>query len=203
MAKQNAKKARKESAPELREFVKEHDQRVYSFCYYLSAGQIPIEEIVINSFRDFGEELRRYRHTASNGGRAADWESLEQKLLLFRCAWERMDEALTSLSVGWLGGRDTRFLQAFDEDLLKAKASAKMLNSEEQDRILERLAKVPLEFRAPLVLRDMVGFTDEEVFQVLGLRWGVYRHRLHRGRLAMADSLRGRRPSPAEASPKA
>lgn len=191
MAKQT--KTTREAVPELREFVKEHDHRVFSFCYFLAAGQLPVDEIVVASFRDFGEELRRYRHTAPKSAGAADWQSVEQKILLFRCAWQRMEDALMALSMGWVGGRDTRYLQAFDENLLAASANAKTFSQNEQERILERLSKVPLEFRAPVVLRDMIGFTDEETFQVLQLRWGVYRHRLHRGRLSVAAALKGRR----------
>jgi len=42
------------------------------------------------------------------------------------------------------------------------------------------------------VLRDILKFEDEETSRILGVRWGVYRHRLHRGRLELKDNLRGK-----------
>jgi len=43
-----------------------------------------------------------------------------------------------------------------------------------------------------MVLRDVLKFDDEEILRILNIRWGVYRHRLHRGRLAFRESLKGR-----------
>ena len=91
-----------------------------------------------------------------------------------------------------LGGRDTRRLKGLDDDLLPAKNESK---EKQQARVgtraKDRLTRVDSELRAPVVLRDILKFEDEEVAQILGLRWGVYRHRLHRGRLDFKDALKG------------
>lgn len=57
---------------------------------------------------------------------------------------------------------------------------------------LSRLSRVDIDFRAPMVLKDILRFDDEEILRILGIRWGVYRHRLHRGRLAFRESLKGK-----------
>ena len=67
-----------------------------------------------------------------------------------------------------------------------------VLQQNYHSQVVDRLGRIDPEFRAPIVLRDVLGFEDEESVRILGLRWGVYRHRLHRGRLECKDALRGR-----------
>ena len=56
------------------------------------------------------------------------------------------------------------------------------------------LARVPLEFRAALVLHDVRGLPYEEIAEILGAPVGTVKSRIHRGRVAMARILRGEPP---------
>ncbi len=59
------------------------------------------------------------------------------------------------------------------------------------DRALQQL---PLDFRAPVVLRDLLGLDYAEIASVLGIPAGTVRSRISRGRAALARAL----PQPIE-----
>ena len=53
------------------------------------------------------------------------------------------------------------------------------------------LAEVPLEFRVPLVLREVQDLPYNEIAELLGAPVGTVKSRIHRGRMALARALRG------------
>ncbi len=171
--------------PDLREFIKENDQRVYDFSSYLLAADFAVEDLVLLIFRDFGDAYRRIHGMTTDGVPPE-----EMRLRLFQIAWRTIQSALHQTYYPVVGGRDTRLLKGMDEDLLPARG-AKDGAARGENRVRDRLARVDAELRAPVVLRDILKFEDEEAARILGLRWGVYRHRLHRGRLDFKDALKG------------
>jgi RNA polymerase sigma-70 factor (ECF subfamily) len=61
----------------------------------------------------------------------------------------------------------------------------------------EALARLPVEFRVPVVLRDLCDLDYAEIAEVLDLPPGTVRSRIARGRTALARHLGGNRsPSP-------
>ena len=63
------------------------------------------------------------------------------------------------------------------------------IRGEEGQRLREAIRYLPPHYRIILVLRDMEGFTDEEVGEITGLRSGTIRVRLHRARLFVRREL--------------
>lgn len=60
----------------------------------------------------------------------------------------------------------------------------------ETRRQLERLlAELPGNYRAPVVLRDVEGLSNEEAADLLGLDLRNFKSRLHRGRMALRKAL--------------
>jgi RNA polymerase sigma-70 factor (ECF subfamily) len=57
------------------------------------------------------------------------------------------------------------------------------------------LASLSPEFRAAVVLCDVEGLTYEEIADVLGLKMGTVRSRIHRGRAMLRSALAHRAPS--------
>lgn len=55
----------------------------------------------------------------------------------------------------------------------------------------QALSQLPVEFRAPVVLRDLLGHDYAEIADILGLPPGTVRSRIARGRAALARSLGG------------
>jgi DNA-directed RNA polymerase specialized sigma24 family protein len=64
-------------------------------------------------------------------------------------------------------------------------------NTEITETAVVRLGSLEPELRATLILKDVIGLLDEEVSEILGLRWGIYRHRLNRGRVDWCQILKG------------
>lgn len=63
------------------------------------------------------------------------------------------------------------------------------IRGEQGQRLREAIRGLPPHYRIVLVLRDMEGFTDEEVAEITGLRPGTIRVRLHRARLFVRREL--------------
>jgi RNA polymerase sigma-70 factor (ECF subfamily) len=63
------------------------------------------------------------------------------------------------------------------------------IRGQEGRRLREAVRNLPPHYRIVLVLRDMEGYTDEEVGEITGLRPGTIRVRLHRARLFVRKEL--------------
>ena len=61
--------------------------------------------------------------------------------------------------------------------------------AEDERKVHEALAKLSVEHRAVLVMKDMEGMKYDEMAEILGVPVGTIRSRLHRARLEMRDLL--------------
>jgi hypothetical protein len=174
--------------PELREFVKENGAALYDFCVYLLPAEYAVDDLVLAVFREFGELFRKL-----TSKRDMPWGVVELRIRLFALAWEKIREVTGNFQFSWALGRDTRQLKGWDADILDKwqHTPAEPKAGEWEPATVDRLRRVDLEVRAPIVLRDILRFDDEEAVRILGIRWGVYRHRLHRGRLDFRELLHG------------
>jgi RNA polymerase sigma-70 factor (ECF subfamily) len=55
--------------------------------------------------------------------------------------------------------------------------------------LLERVRRLPFEFRAPVVLRDIEGWSNQEVADILELSLPATKSRIHRGRMKLREEL--------------
>ena len=78
-------------------------------------------------------------------------------------------------------------LEQLERQPLNPETSA--LRGEQRQRLREAVRTLPAHYRIVLVLRDMEGFTDEEVSEITGLQPGTIRVRLHRARLFVRKEL--------------
>ena len=175
-----------ETQVSLREFVKENESKLCQFLYFMLYGFSGLDEVTLKVFRGFGDYFQK--QMVKN---TSEWEKMALRIELFGLAWKAIVNAQSQVEYNWSYGRDTRPLKQLDVDLLSENRSY-TLKKIDPELFVPRLARVDIDFRAPLVLRDILCFDDEEVLRILGIRWGVYRHRLHRGRLAFRESLKGR-----------
>lgn len=61
--------------------------------------------------------------------------------------------------------------------------------AEQRRFLLERIRALPFEYRAPLVLRDLEGLSNQEVADVLGLSVAAAKSRIHRARMEIRAAL--------------
>jgi RNA polymerase sigma-70 factor (ECF subfamily) len=64
------------------------------------------------------------------------------------------------------------------------------LNNEIKEALEGAIGKLPDEYRAVFVLRDIDGLSNKEVGQILGLSIPAIKSRLHRSRLMLRKRLR-------------
>jgi RNA polymerase sigma-70 factor (ECF subfamily) len=63
----------------------------------------------------------------------------------------------------------------------------------EARRALEAAVRaLPIDYRAPLVLRDIAGLSTTEAAEILGLSEAAFKSRLHRARMSVRDAVRHR-----------
>jgi RNA polymerase sigma-70 factor (ECF subfamily) len=55
--------------------------------------------------------------------------------------------------------------------------------------LLDRVRRLPIDFRAPLVLRDIEGWSNQEVADILDLSLAATKSRIHRGRMKLREEL--------------
>lgn len=166
----------------MRDFVLKEAPGVYSFalCLGLEKDERDWLDAV---FSEFGT-----RHGFSGRKKDHVWEPMELRVSLYALAWKYLKPVLggSSLERFSLLGRDTRIAQSTEEDLFRVPKETF------QKLFVGRLRRLDLDQRVLIVLRDLLGFSDEEAMRVVDVRWGIYRHRLHRGRMELSGILAGR-----------
>jgi len=64
-----------------------------------------------------------------------------------------------------------------------------LLTKESREKMLEALEKLPPEYRAVFILRDVEGFSNAEAGEALGISVAAVKSRLHRARLTLRGML--------------
>jgi len=80
-------------------------------------------------------------------------------------------------------------------------ATREQIRRESRERVERAIAELPEEFRMPLVLKEIIGFSVPETADILGLEEGTVKSRVHRARLklrAALDAAIPRDPRPAD-----
>ena len=90
-------------------------------------------------------------------------------------------EALSDDAPERLAGREPTPAQAYDD-------------THWDDDVQHALDSLAPEFRAAVVLCDIEGLSYEEIADVLGIKLGTVRSRIHRGRANLRDALAHRAP---------
>ena len=175
---------------DLRAFLKLHEQSLHAFIFNVLGESAPIDEMMAEVVSKFSDRYQKYLSTHKKTS-----DPMEIDVLLFQVVEAVVRREHTRVKqLGWTLGRDTRLLVEQGKDLLQD-LSGGAISTKLNSQILARVSGVDYDYRLPLVLRDIMHFEDEKACRVLGLRWGIYRHRLHRGRTAFVEALRGRSAS--------
>lgn len=171
---------------DLTAFVENTERKLAQFCRLMGGEDIRLEDLIDRIYRRFSKITRRGTHLASG---ADTFETV-----LFRSALDELAQLENSRSGRSLHGRDHRIIKAMEVNLLdrwrEESSDSKDLGAR-IPLIADRLKLLDFEVRAPVVLSDNLGLESEQILKILGLRWAVFRHRLHRGRVELQRTLRG------------
>ncbi|MGE3182467.1 MAG: RNA polymerase sigma factor [Phycisphaerae bacterium] len=75
------------------------------------------------------------------------------------------------------------------------------IRREAQEKIETAIAALPPDFRIPLVLKEIVGFSVPEVAEILGMEPGTVKSRVHRARLRLRSAVDAVLPRQQEEAP--
>ena len=161
--------------------VEEHSPRVYRLAYRLTGNRQDAEDLTQDVFVRVFRSLDRYEP-----GNFPGWlHRITTNLFLDRVRRSsriRMDR---------LGeGAEDRLLSA------EVQPEAAVHDANFDPDIERALATLSDEFRVAVVLCDIEGLTYEEIADVLGVKLGTVRSRIHRGRSQLREALAHRAPRP-------
>src|SRR4051812_10124347 len=167
------------TAPSWEQIVREHSGRVYRLAYRLTGNRHDAEDLTQEVF------VRVFRSLASyTPGTFEGWlhrittnlfldQARRKSKIRFDALAEDAETRIPSRGVT----PDVAVLEGlFDDDVETA------------------LAALPPDFRAAVVLCDIEGLSYEEIADVLGLKLGTVRSRIHRGRSMLRKALAHRAP---------
>lgn len=173
--------------PTWEEVVRQHSARVYRLAYRLTGNRHDAEDLTQEVFVRVFRSLSTYTPGTFEGWlhRITTNLFLDLARRRQRIRFEGLGTDVASTAVGL----ESNPSQAFDERHL------------DYD-IAQALAALPPDYRAAVVLCDIEGLTYEEIADVLGIKLGTVRSRIHRGRAQLRDALEHRRPRRSETGVK-
>jgi RNA polymerase sigma factor (sigma-70 family) len=163
------------------QIVTDHSARVYRLAYRLTGNPHDAEDLTQEVFVRVFRSLHTYTPGTFEGwihrittNLFLDTARRKQRIrfdALADDADQRLPSKLPTPDVAYLD-------QLFDADIEAA------------------LSALPPEFRAAVVLCDVEGLSYEEISDVLGVKMGTVRSRIHRGRNLLRKALAHREPTP-------
>ncbi len=163
------------------QIVTDHSARVYRLAYRLTGNAHDAEDLTQEVF----VRVFRSLHTYTPGTMAGWLHRITTNLFL--------DQARRKQRI--------RFDALTDEAAHRLPSKLPTPDAAQADRLFDAdvesaLASLSPEFRAAVVLCDVEGLTYEEIADVLGLKLGTVRSRIHRGRAQLRKALAHRAPGP-------
>ena len=156
------------------ELIQRHSRQVYGLLTRVMGDLTIAEDVLQDTFLKAWRGLPGFRGDA----KFSTW--------LFRIAMNEANSRLTREV-----RRDTR---PFDETMADIPDLAvepfELVEADELRICLEGcIRRLPLNYRTPVVLRDIQGLSNQEAAEVLGITVRNFKSRLHRGRMAVRRGL--------------
>ena len=162
------------------EFVRTFERRVRALLGRLLDDQRDVEEAAQDTFVQAWRNLSRFR----GDSQPFTW--------LYRIA---VNEALQRTRRKKLDLRPLDDLSPGDSSFSDHRTNVDSIaeNRELSSFLAARLRELPFEYRAPLVLRDIEGWSNQEVAESLELSLAAAKSRIHRARIQLRDMVDARR----------
>jgi RNA polymerase sigma-70 factor (ECF subfamily) len=166
--------------PAWEDVVATHSARVYRLAYRLTGNRPDAEDLTQEVFLRVFRSLSSYTPGTFEGWlhRITTNLFLDQARRKARIRFDGLTEDMAARLPGRGPAPDIAVVEAmFDADVEQA------------------LADLPPVFRAAVVLCDIEGLSYDEIADILGLKVGTVRSRIHRGRTMLRASLAHRAPA--------
>ncbi|MCW2755488.1 MAG: polymerase, sigma 29 subunit, SigE [Marmoricola sp.] len=167
--------------PSWDQIVEDHSARVYRLAYRLTGNPHDAEDLTQEVFVRVFRSLHTYTPGTFEGWihRITTNLFLDQARRKSKIRFDSLPDDADNRLPSPVATPDVAYLnQMFDADIEAA------------------LAALPPDFRAAVVLCDVEGLTYEEIADVLDLKMGTVRSRIHRGRSMLRKALSHRAPTP-------
>lgn len=168
------------TVPSWDQIVEQHSTRVYRLAYRLTGNPYDAEDLTQEVFVRVFRSLHTYTPGTFEGWlhRITTNLFLDQARRKTRIRFDALPDDADNRLPSPVATPDVAYLnQMFDADIESA------------------LAALPPDFRAAVVLCDVEGLSYDEIADVLGLKMGTVRSRIHRGRSMLRKALAHREPS--------
>ncbi|MBY9075410.1 RNA polymerase sigma factor SigE [Nocardioides sp. WL0053] len=165
--------------PSWEDVVTQHSARVYRLAYRLTGNPHDAEDLTQEVFVRVFRSLSRYTPGTFEGWlhRITTNLFLDQARRKTKIRFDALAEDSETRMPGRAPSPDSQVAdRLFDDDVEAA------------------LSALPPDFRAAVVLCDIEGLSYDEIADVLGLKLGTVRSRIHRGRSMLRKALAHRAP---------
>jgi RNA polymerase sigma-70 factor, ECF subfamily len=166
--------------PSWEQLVRDHSARVYRLAYRLTGNRHDAEDLTQDVFVRVFRSLHRFQPGTFEG-----WLHRITTNLFLDGARRRQKIRFDGLA----DGSADRLPSAWPTP------SEALADADLDHDVAAALAALPPEFRAAVVLCDIEGLSYEEISEVLDVKIGTVRSRIHRGRAQLRAALEHRRPT--------
>ncbi len=159
------------------ELVERYQRYVYRLAYSLTGNRVDADDLAQDSMINILKGIENFKGRSS----LTSWIYVVV-LNTFRDSRRRAARRPSVSLDAQPGGAEQQPTPLWNE-------GDTLLRKELADVLHKVLAQVPEDFRMVVALYDIMGFSYEEIAQMLGLPIGTVKSRLHRGRHFMRDRL--------------
>jgi RNA polymerase sigma-70 factor, ECF subfamily len=167
------------------ELVRSHHRRVYALCYRFTGNGADAEDLTQDVFLKIYSNLSSF--DIARGSLQVWITTMTRNLLVDNFRRTRNQRATDSLDAGWDESDELRPV-----DRLQSRGPTpheKAAQKELARMVQDALAKVSVELREAVILRDLQDMDYKEIAQVLGIPEGTVKSRISRGRAELARLL--------------
>ena len=167
------------------EMVRTHHKRVYALCYRFTGNATDAEDLTQDVFLKIYSNLGSF--DATRGSLPVWITTMTRNLLVDNFRRTRNQRATNSLDDGWEQAEELKpadRLMASGPTPLESVARKELANM-----VQGALAKVSVELREAVILRDLQDLDYKEIAQVLAIPEGTVKSRISRGRAELARLL--------------
>ncbi len=168
--------------------LEQHGGKLYALALRLTGKVHDAEDIVQDTFVQAYRKWRQFKGEANPG----TWLYIIATRLARRKHRRRSGEPkhIASLNASLPATGPVPDLPADEDSPL-----ARQLKQESLEHVEAAVVDLPLLFRLPLILKDIVGFSIEQVAQITSTKEATVKTRLHRARLMLRDALQHHLPT--------